>query len=268
MASIRWLSVLVLAAAVAAGCSLLVQFDPEAQPCDSAGQCSLGYSCVLDPGGDGGVCKSNDGGVTTDAGASDGSVCDAREIACGDGRDNDCDNTTDCADSDCTGVTCDDRDACTTGEVCTGGSCPRGTPVVCNNPGTCQQQTGSCDMTSGRCLYGSLPDGTACGAGQASRCCSGTCINTTLNGTHCGGCGITCSAQQVCQPIDSSGCVPPEPANTSGRCTCTGTATCPNGQTCTNGVCYPALAQQCAPGQGVSISSSADGGTCGFFCRY
>jgi hypothetical protein len=259
-----------LAATVVAGCSLLTQFDPEAQPCDAAGQCSLGYDCVLNADGDGGVCKSNDGGVTmNDAGTTDAGGCTARETECGDGRDNDCDNSTDCADSDCSGVACDDRDPCTTGEVCSAGSCPRGNAVVCNTPpNPCQQPTGSCEAGTGRCLYGSLPDGTTCGAGQASRCCSGTCINTTLNGSHCGGCGITCSAMQVCQPIDSSGCRPAEPSNTSGRCTCTGAAGCPNGQTCTNGVCYPTLPTQCAAGQGVQATTAADGGTCGFYCRY
>ena len=263
---------MVLAAAVVAGCSLLVQFDPEAQPCDSAGQCSVGFSCVPDPGGDGGVCKSNDGGtVTPDAGQPDASTCSARETLCGDMRDNDCDNAIDCADSDCMGVACDDRDSCTTGEVCSGGTCARGTPIVCNNPpNPCQQMSGTCEAGTGRCVYNSLPDGTTCGAGRASRCCSGTCINTTLNGSHCGGCNLGCSSQQVCQPIDSSGCVPAEPANTSGRCTCNVAtdAGCPNGQTCTNGVCFPSLATQCAPAQAVAVTTSADGGTCGFYCRY
>jgi hypothetical protein len=262
---------LVLAAAVGAGCSLLVQFDPEAQPCDSAGACSVGFTCVPDPGGDGGVCKSTDGGtvIVDDGGMPDGSTCAARETQCGDGRDNDCDNTTDCADSDCGGVSCNDRDPCTTGEVCSGGTCPRGTPVVCNTPpSACLQASGTCEADAGRCVYNALPDGTTCGAGQASRCCQGTCINTTLNGTHCGGCNLSCSAQQVCQPIDSSGCMPSEPSNTSGRCTCTGAALCPNGQVCTNGVCFPALPQQCAPSQGLQQETTPDGGTCGYYCRY
>ncbi len=269
MASIRWLSVVLAAAVVGFGCSFIVkeQFD-ESQPCDTGFMCAPGHVCVRNADGDGGLCM--DGGVAEDdGGLPDASTCTARETQCGDGRDNDCDNTTDCADSDCTGVACDDGDRCTTGEVCFGGSCPRGTAITCNTPGQCQQMVGTCSPTTGVCVYPQLPDGTSCGAG-AARCCSGTCINTTLNGTHCGGCGLTCGASQVCQPIQSSGCVPSEPANTSGRCTCSAApdAGCPNGQTCTNGVCYPSLPMQCSPGQGIQVTTAADGGSCGFYCRY
>jgi hypothetical protein len=270
VASKRWLSVVLAAAVMAAGCSFIVNSQfMEPQPCDTGLMCSSGFVCVLNADGDGGLCL--DGGVGgDDGGLPDASTCTARETQCGDGRDNDCDNTTDCADSDCTGVSCDDRDPCTTGEVCFGGSCPRGTAITCNTPPSpCQQTVGTCEAGTGRCLYGSLPDGTVCGSGQASRCCSGTCINTTLNGSHCGGCGLACSMAQVCQPIESSGCGnPTEPANTSGRCTCTGNSPCPAGQTCTNGVCYPGLATMCAGGQAIAAVNAADGGSCGFYCRY
>ena len=90
MASKRWLSsIVIVVAAAVAGCSFIVQFDPESQPCDSAGQCSVGFTCVLEPGGDGGICKSgssdggvvpmNDGGTMMDG----GSTCTARETVCG-----------------------------------------------------------------------------------------------------------------------------------------------------------------------------------------
>ncbi len=261
----RWLRLLLLA--WCSGCSLLVQFDPETQPCDSAGACSAGYFCS-----DAGLCTSYDGGFDgQDAGNSDASVCTARETACGDGRDNDCDNQVDCADSDCGGVSCDDRDLCTTGEVCTGGVCPRGTAVVCNSPpNACQAMTGSCVTSTGTCRYNPLADGTQCGTGAASRCCTGECIDTSADAMNCGGCGLACSGSQVCQPLDRLTCG--AASGTSGRCTCTATAPCPTGvsdagsQTCntTAGHCRPASATQCAPGQLLST----DGGVCGAFCRY
>jgi len=248
--------VLILAAVSSSGCSLLVHFDPESQPCDSAGECLAGYLCS-----DAGLCKATDGG--TDGGGSDGSACVTRETACGDRLDNDCDGQTDCADSDCGGVACDDRDACTTGETCSGGSCPRGSPVVCTSTNPCQTAAGSCEAGTGRCIFASLADGTACGAGQAARCCAGTCINTTINTTNCGGCGLACATGQSCQSIDQSGCIATEPMNTSGRCTCATGVPCPGGQTCTNGRCVPQAATQCAPGQ-----SLADAGLCTGYCRY
>ncbi|MDP2270177.1 MAG: hypothetical protein Q8N23_10230 [Archangium sp.] len=261
----RWLRLLLLA--WCSGCSLLVQFDPETQPCDSAGACSAGYFCS-----DAGLCTSYDGGFDgRDAGNSDASVCTARETACGDGRDNDCDNQVDCADSDCGGVSCDDRDLCTTGEVCTGGVCPRGTAVVCNSPpNACQAMTGSCVTSTGMCRYNPLADGTQCGTGAASRCCTGECIDTSADAMNCGGCGLACAGSQVCQPLDRLTCG--AASGTSGRCTCTATAPCPTGvsdagsQTCntTAGNCRPASPAQCAPGQLLST----DGGVCGAFCRY
>jgi len=50
------------------GCSLLVDFDIEDQPCDDAGMCLQGYVC------DRGVCTSTDGG--TDGGTGGKSLCE------------------------------------------------------------------------------------------------------------------------------------------------------------------------------------------------
>lgn len=242
-------------------CSLLVQFDPETQPCDSAGACQPGYACS-----DAGLCAASDAGVT-DGGGLDGSTCTAHETNCADGRDEDCDNLTDCADPDCAAQRCDDHDACTTGETCTAGGCGRGTALVCNTPPSpCQAQNGTC--TAGGCTYPPRADGTSCGAAASDRCCTGTCINMTLNGTNCGGCGLSCATGQMCQPINQSACGL-EPINTSGRCSCTVTAPCPGGQTGVqtcgpDGSCKPTTPTQCAPGQSVG-----DGGlTCGTYCHY
>jgi hypothetical protein len=249
-----------------------VQFDPEMQPCDSAGACVtnfvtdagviVNYVCVN------GLCKRSDGGVptTTDGGLDAG--CTTRETACGDGRDNDCDNLVDCADPDCNLVACDDRNACTTGETCSMNLCRGGTVTMCTNTtNLCQAGTGTCNMQTGACAFAPVNDGTSCGAVASMRCCTGMCINTTNNAAHCGGCGLACSNGQSCTPVNLSSCVTQEPADTSGRCGCSA-GTCPSGsggsQACTNGVCRPAVSTQCAPGEIVG-----DGGvTCGGFCRY
>lgn len=268
------------------GCSLLIQFDPETQPCDSAGGCLAGYTCVGEPG-DGGVCRSTDGGAGgggggggggvggggggSDAGVPDGG-CAASETLCGDGNDNDCDSRVDCADTDCMARACDDRDACTTGETCGGtGTCTGGQAVVCaNTTNLCQSASGTCEAGTGRCVFTLLADGAQCGTASANRCCGGTCVNTTLNASNCGGCGLACATGQVCQPINQVSCTPALPIDTSGRCTCNVTAPCPRGtpdgglQSCGANLCQPAVATQCSPGQSV-----VDGGVnCGTYCRY
>jgi hypothetical protein len=252
---------LILLAWVASGCSLLTHFDPETQPCDSAGECAPRYSCS-----DAGLCHFTDAGVTPDAGGLDGAVCIAHETNCTDGKDDDCDNLTDCLDPDCNGLRCDDKNVCTTGETCIMNAC-RGT--VCNTPpNRCQAATGSCTATG--CVYAPLADGTSCGAASASRCCTGNCVDLTLTPTNCGGCGLACSAGQVCQSVNQeTTCLPLPPTDTSARCSCNTTALCPGGQdggqTCaSNGFCRPVSATQCAPGQSVD-----DGGaSCGLYCRY
>jgi hypothetical protein len=254
---------LILLAWAASGCSLLVQFDPETQPCDSAGLCGPGYTCS-----DAGLCHFTDAGEPgTDAGNPDGSVCATKETNCADGKDDDCDSLTDCLDPDCGGLRCDDKDACTTGDTCTQNLC-KGTAMVCNTPpNTCQAQNGSC--TAGACVYAPLADGTLCGGGTAAeRCCTGTCVNLTRTTTNCGGCGLACATGQTCQAINLEPiCV--APSDVSARCSCAAGAPCPSGtggaQTCAaNGLCRPATPTQCAPGESVG-----DGGvSCGPYCRY
>ncbi|MFO0598175.1 MAG: hypothetical protein U0228_22925 [Myxococcaceae bacterium] len=263
-------------AALASGCSLLIQFDHDSQPCDSAGECAPTHTCVA------GVCRPNDGGVTptgggtggggavgggggtTGGGTGDGG-CTTRETACGNGVDDDCDGLKDCADSDCSGLVCNDGDPCTDGEVCSNSTCMRGPAKVCNTPPTpCQSSTGTCTPGTGVCVYTSLPDGTSCGAKVADRCCGGTCVNTTLVTAHCGGCGLACGTGQLCQSINQSACGR-DPIDTSGRCSCSGTAPCPAGQTCgINNFCVPTAVAQCAPGE---VIANADGG-CSNYCRY
>ncbi|HEY0882672.1 MAG TPA: hypothetical protein VGD87_14120 [Archangium sp.] len=254
---------LLFPALLVSGCSLLVQFDPETQPCDSANFCRANYTCVLNADGDGGLCKYDDGGTTiVDAGGCMPRA--ARETTCGDGLDDDCDSQVDCLDTDCANLGCSDRDACTTGETCQGGTCRGGTAVVCNTPpNACRSRTGNCEPATGNCLYAPVADGASCGTAASDRCCNGACRDLTTDTTDCGGCGLACGSGQVCQPINQSACGA-EPIDTSGRCSCSASAPCPNGQVCTSGYCRPAAADDCAPGQQVG-----DGGFgCQTYCRY
>lgn len=61
-----WLLVVV---SLLSGCSLLVDFDPEGQPCGDGGTCLEGYDCNSQN-----VCVSTDGG--TDGGTGGNSLCE------------------------------------------------------------------------------------------------------------------------------------------------------------------------------------------------
>ncbi|MBL8914257.1 MAG: hypothetical protein JNM17_26365 [Archangium sp.] len=246
---------------LASGCTLLTQFDPNSQPCDSAGECLPGFTCVNN------VCKGGDAGTSFDGGGGGGGGTDGgggRETNCADGLDDDNDGARDCADSDCAAQACNDNDPCTVGDVCMGTTCQRGTPKVCNTPPSpCQATNGTCEAGTGRCLHAPLSDGTSCGSRPADRCCGGTCVNTTLVTSNCGGCGLACAGGQLCQSINQSSCMM-EPVDTSGRCSCGTGAACPMGQTCgTSGFCVPTSAANCATGQTMAMNPG-----CQTYCRY
>ncbi len=234
-------------------CSLIVQFDPESQPCDASGGCADGFSCVDK------LCKRLDGGVVLDG----GSTTPAHETNCADGLDEDLDGRKDCADDDCAAKACSDGNGCTTGETCTAGTCMGGTTMLCNTPGPCQSGNGLCVPAMGRCVYPALADGASCGFPLSSRCCAGACLNINENTAHCGGCGLACATGQVCQSINQSTCAL-DPTELSGRCSCGTGAPCPSGQMCTAGFCVPTAQAQCAPGEMVANS----GGACVGYCRY
>lgn len=191
--------------------------------------------------------------------------CAARETLCGDGRDDDCDNQVDCADSDCLGQACDDRNLCTTGETCQANACGGGTMKTCTTPpDNCHVNTGSCVAATGECTYPARADGAACGPNPAQRCCGGACKDISSAATDCGGCGLACASGQTCKSVaNDTGCG--LPANTSGRCTCGTGAACPMAQTCSPiGTCRPNGPTTCAQGQLVADA----GATCLPYCRY
>lgn len=241
------------------GCSLIVQFDPDSQPCEANGACLSTHTCVngiCRPRGDAGVDSPTDGGL--DDGGNSG--CQATEASCGNGVDDDCDGKIDCLDADCNALGCNDGDPCTTGEVCGSNACQRGAAKVCNSPAPCEVPIGTCEASTGQCVYAKRADGASCGSTAAARCCGGTCTDVNTDAANCGGCGLACTAGQACQDVgDSCGRVA-----TSGRCRCSA-GSCPQGQGCNlSGLCVPSAASACALGQ---VVLSADAG-CPTFCAY
>lgn len=75
------------------------------------------------------------------------------------------------------GTTCNDANACTSGETCDGkGNCSGGGSVICTPQNACK--TSVCNTTSG-CVAGNQPNGTACDDGsqctQTDSCSNGVC---------------------------------------------------------------------------------------------
>ena len=133
------------------------------------------------------------------------SACDAGvpTLEVCDGKDNDCDGTTDeqscddfepCTEDACDGAggctnapvsdgaTCDDGDACTLGEACVGGACTPAATVPCSDDNPCTAD--DCDGLTGICSFDPVPDGAACEDGDlctdGDACVFGTCTSGAL----------------------------------------------------------------------------------------
>ncbi|MGA9524768.1 MAG: hypothetical protein WBV82_25140 [Myxococcaceae bacterium] len=176
--------------------------DPDCaqQPCNDGMACNVGEICGAGTCGGGqpmtcnsppdlcweraGVCQPGNGkceytpkpaGSTCDVGKScaNNGDCVPEEAECANGKDDDNDGLTDCADPGCNGARCDDKNVCTVDETCSAAtsSCQGGTTLMCNAPPECNAVPGTCDPTGG-CAYTPTPD-VACSIGFCSK--AGVC---------------------------------------------------------------------------------------------
>lgn len=163
----------------------------------------------------------------------DGGVTEPVEVSCSDGRDNDCDGLSDCADPSCAGASCGTGCACANGVKA---------ETACND-GADNDGDGQVDCVDTQC------NRRQCGATAASVCCGAGCRNLAADSNNCGGCGTVC--QQGCVAATSSG-------TPSGRCACNGNGQCSHGQSCAGSLCACSAANECATGQTCGTST----------CRY
>jgi len=107
-------------------------FAPNAAPCDDGDACTTGDVCS------GGACQPG-----APLSCSDGEVC----------TDDLCDPATGCVFPP-NSAACDDGDACTTGDQCSGGVCEGGPPPDCDDGDPCTAE--SCDAVAG-CVSTPVP---------------------------------------------------------------------------------------------------------------
>ena len=181
--------------ALTAGCSEL---------CDDGNPCTIDAcpgSCTHTPVGNGTHCVGTnkcDQTYTCQNGVCTGGspvICTAVDQCHTAGT---CDPTNGlCSDPPAAdGTTCDDGNACTTRDSCTGGICG-GTLVTCTAMDQCHA-VGACDPANGLCSNPPAPDGTTCTDGsactQTDTCQGGTCVGANV---------VVCAASDPCHVVGS-----------------------------------------------------------------
>ena len=158
-----------------------------------------------------------------------------------------CDPAVGCEYSPLTGTACDDGDACTADDACSGGKCSPQGPILCFDDNDCTED--ACDSASG-CTFtaigGDCDDGDAC---TTSDVCAGGA---------CGGAPVTCAdgdkcTADVCDTATGKCHNPTLPG-----CACATNADCDDNNACTAG--EACVAGTCAPGK--PVVCAADGNPC------
>ncbi len=191
------------------------------------------------------------------------------------------------ADQD--GKPCDDHDACTYGDVCSGGVCAGGAPPACTEDADCDDgnacTTDNCDVGSGVCSN-TAPDCSGAGDQCNTASCDpggspGNCavLSPTNEGQSCND-GAACAVGETCQAGACAGGAAPDcggagdqcktascdPGGAEGNCDtlaavvdgtgCDDGDACNAGEACQAGVCSGGAAPDCS-GAGDQCASAA-----------
>jgi len=158
---------------------------PDGAACDDGNPCTQGDSCQ------GGTCTE---GSPVTCQASDQchapGTCDPAAGGCSNPTLPD-------------GTVCSDGNPCTVSDSCQNGTCTSGSPLACPPAGQCHNGHGTCDPTTGGCIYASQPNGANCDDGNACTqtdiCQGGICIGG--NPVVCGSSTAPCrTSDGVCDP--------------------------------------------------------------------
>ena len=227
--------------------------------CHDAGTCNPTTGVCSDPAKPNGT-TCDDGNACTIADTCEGGLCTpgapvvcAAQDQCHDA------GTCDPATGTCSnpakpdGAVCDDGNACTTVDMCDGGACIGGKPVVCDVPDQCHD-AGTCNPATGTCSNPAKANGTTCDDGNAC-----TTADTCEGGTCVAGTPVVCHAQDQCHNVgtcDPASGTCSNPAKPNGT-TCDDGNACTTADTCEGGVCAAGAPVLCAP-----QDQCHDAGTC------
>jgi len=196
--------------------------------CDDVDPCDTGATCS------GGLCQPG-----TPIACDDANLCTTDS----------CDPHFGCVYTDNANL-CDDGNACTIEDLCSGGACQPGVPVACTDGDVCTSDT--CDPMTG-CVYTNQPNGSPCDDGNA--CTTG---EVCVGGTCQLGVGLACSPSDqchvagICDPLTGLCSNPAAPNGTA----CNDGNPCTGGDVCVNGVCGGAAVG--VPAETQSLSAVAD----------
>ncbi len=211
---------------------------PQGQPCDDGNACTTNEACF-------------------------GTQCIGPFTLCNDNNectDDSCDPSTGCVYDPTASKPCNDGDACTTNDMCAGGSCD-GVAVDCDDDNPCT--TDSCDPIAG-CVFAPA-DGPDCDDGNA--CTS----QDTCSGGLCAGEAIDCNDGNICT---ADSCDPATGCTTLGLSggVCDDDDKCTDGDTCDNGTCTgeaitcgdanPCTSDNCTPDLGCFFVGLPNGTAC------
>lgn len=197
------------------------------------------------------------------------------ETDCSDGKDDDEDRATDCADSDCNDKACTSSAACLVSTRCVNGSCGGGEMKRCLTPPTsCFQPMGICSAGDGGCEYtvaatAQCDDGDLCTTQDKCELdggCRGAQVSCLQSGNAClEGTGNCADGGCTFAPKVDAGCNDSDSCTISDRCsaqgTCSGTRVSCEPTSCRS------FTNQCNADGGcifalVDAGTSCDGGVC------
>jgi len=128
---------------------------------------------------------------------------------------------------------CNDGNACTHTDVCSGGTCTGSSPQVCTASDPCHT-AGTCNPATGECSNPAAPNGTPCNDNNActhtDACSGGAC--TGSNPEVCTA-SDPCHTAGTCNPSTGACSNPTAPNGTS----CNDNNSCTSGESCSAGVC-------------------------------
>ncbi|MBI3201487.1 MAG: hypothetical protein HYZ29_08090 [Myxococcales bacterium] len=210
--------------------------------CHGAGQCSPASGACSNPRladgvacNDGNACTLTDTCQTGECAGGNPVVCVALDQCHTAGT---CDPTSGVCDAPASqdGNSCDDGNASTVHDSCSGGNCAGidlCTGVVCAAPDQCHEP-GECNPADGHCSYPARPDALPCDDGnactQSDACQAGSCVGAE---------SVTCTALDQCHAVGACDpvtgvCSNPVASDGTG---CSDEDVCNGAESCRSGVC-------------------------------